>query len=72
MVIRTDYYITIVEKEIMKQVIQLNEMLDALNSDGYIALNILFDKGKSTVKTESEPIKISLSFVYFHQQSDYI
>lgn len=53
---RTDYYITIVEKEIMKQVIQANEMLNALNSDGYIALNILFDTGKSTVKAESEPI----------------
>lgn len=54
--IRTDYYVTIVEKEIMEQVIQANEMLNALNTDGYIALNILFDTGKSTIKTESEPI----------------
>ncbi len=53
---RTDYNITIVEKDNMEQVIQANEMLNALNTNGYIALNILFDTGKSTVKTESEPI----------------
>ncbi|MBP6979172.1 MAG: OmpA family protein [Bacteroidales bacterium] len=53
---RTDYYMTIVEKDIMEQVIQADEMLNALNADGYIALNILFDTGKSAVKTESEPI----------------
>lgn len=51
-----EYYLTIVEKELMAQVIQANEMFDALNKNGYIALNILFDTGKSTIKTESQPI----------------
>ncbi len=40
----------------MEQVIQANDMLKALNTDGFIALNILFDVGKSTIKKESEPI----------------
>lgn len=51
-----EYYITIVEREAMKQYIQANEILDALNKDGFIALEILFDTGKSTIKTESQPI----------------
>lgn len=50
------YYLTIVEREQMTQVIQANEMLDALNKDGFIALDILFDTGKSTIKEESQPI----------------
>ena len=49
------YFIYIIEKELMTQVIQANEMLDALNKDGYIALDILFDTGKSTIKEESLP-----------------
>ncbi len=50
------YYLTIIEREQMTQVIQANEMLDALNKDGFIALDILFDTGKSTIKEESLPI----------------
>jgi OmpA-OmpF porin, OOP family len=50
------YYLHIVERELMTQVIQANEMLDALNKDGFIALDILFDTGKSTIKDESQPI----------------
>lgn len=51
-----EYYITIIEREVMTQVVQANEMLDALNKDGFIALDILFDTGKSTIKEESLPI----------------
>ncbi len=51
-----EYYLYIIEKEAMNQVIQANEMLDALNNNGYIALDILFDTGKSTIKVESQPI----------------
>ena len=40
----------------MKQDITANDMLDALNKDGFISLNILFDTGKSTIKNESLPI----------------
>jgi outer membrane protein OmpA-like peptidoglycan-associated protein len=50
------YYLTIVEKEQMKQVIQANEMFDALNKNGFIALDILFDTGKATIQPESQPI----------------
>jgi OmpA-OmpF porin, OOP family len=51
-----NYSLKIVEREAMKQVIQANEMWDALNKDGFIALDILFDTGKSTIKEESLPI----------------
>jgi outer membrane protein OmpA-like peptidoglycan-associated protein len=39
--------------EQMKQEITANEMLDALNKDGFIALNILFETGKSQIQAES-------------------
>ena len=51
-----EYQLYIVEKEAMVQVIQANEMLDALNKDGFIALYINFDTGKSTIKDDSQPI----------------
>lgn len=51
-----DYQVTIVEKQLMEQAIQASEMLEALNKNGFIALNILFDTGKSTIKSESQPI----------------
>ncbi|MGD0343236.1 MAG: OmpA family protein [Bacteroidales bacterium] len=41
---------------LMKQEITANDILDALNKDGYIALNILFDIGKSTIQNESLPV----------------
>lgn len=52
----SDYEYTIVERQAMTQYVQANEMLDALNKDGFIALDILFDTGKSTIKEESLPI----------------
>jgi len=52
----TEYQLYIVEKQVMEQVIQANEMLQALNKEGFIALNILFDTGKSTIKPESVPV----------------
>ncbi len=51
-----EYHLTIVEREPMLQVIQANAMLEALNREGFIALNILFDTGKSTIKPVSQPI----------------
>jgi OOP family OmpA-OmpF porin len=51
-----DYTLTIVEVEAMKQEITSNDILNALNADGYIALYINFDTGKSVVKAESLPI----------------
>jgi outer membrane protein OmpA-like peptidoglycan-associated protein len=50
------YFITIVEKQLMKQDVTASAMLDALNQQGHVALYINFDTGKSTIKPESEPI----------------
>jgi OmpA-OmpF porin, OOP family len=52
----SDYMLNILEMEAMVQEITANEMLDALNKDGYIALNILFETGKSIIQPESIPI----------------
>ena len=48
------YSIEIVEKEAMKQEVVANDILQSLNQDGHVALNILFDTGKSTIKPESQ------------------
>ena len=48
--------LSVLEIAVMKQEITANEMLDALNKDGYIALNILFETGKSAIQQESLPI----------------
>ena len=40
----------------MKQEITANDMLNALNTDGHIALYINFDVSKATIKPESKPI----------------
>lgn len=51
-----DYYITLVVKEAMKQDVSANDMLDALNRQGYVALYINFDTGKATIKPDSRPV----------------
>lgn len=51
-----EYRVVIVEEEAMVQVIQANEMYDALSKDGFIALNILFETGKATIQAESQPL----------------
>ncbi|MGD1044553.1 MAG: OmpA family protein [Bacteroidota bacterium] len=50
------HQLSVLEIALMKQEITANEMLDALNKDGYIALNILFETGKSAIQQESLPI----------------
>jgi outer membrane protein OmpA-like peptidoglycan-associated protein len=52
----SDYYLTIVVKELMKQVVTANDMFDALNRDGHVALYINFDTGKSIIRDESKPV----------------
>jgi OmpA-OmpF porin, OOP family len=49
----SDYMLYILEMSPMTQEVTANEMLDALNTDGYIALNTLFETGKSTIQHES-------------------
>ena len=50
------YTLTIMEIEEMKQDIQASAILDVLNKDGFIALDILFETGKSVIQKESLPI----------------
>lgn len=50
------YNLTIVEKKAMVQEVAANDILDVLNSQGFIALDIRFDTGQATIKEESRPI----------------
>jgi outer membrane protein OmpA-like peptidoglycan-associated protein len=50
------YNLTVLEKGEMTQEVTANEMLEALNKDGFMALYINFDTGKSDIKPESRPI----------------
>ncbi|MBM3311610.1 MAG: OmpA family protein [Candidatus Aminicenantes bacterium] len=49
------YDLVILEVAAMAQEVTANEMLEALNKDGYLALYINFETGKSEVKPESGP-----------------
>jgi OOP family OmpA-OmpF porin len=48
--------LSVLEIALMVQEITANDILDALNKDGYIALNILFGIGKSAIQSESLPM----------------
>jgi len=50
------YQITSIEKKSMVQQITANVILDALNSQGFIALDIRFDTNQATIKPESKPM----------------
>ncbi|MEW6510787.1 MAG: OmpA family protein [Bacteroidota bacterium] len=50
------YTLTVLEKELMRQDVTASDMLEALNKDGYIALDIHFDTGKATIRPESRPV----------------
>jgi outer membrane protein OmpA-like peptidoglycan-associated protein len=51
-----NYTLTVLEKESMRQDVTASDMLEAINKEGYIALDIHFDTGKATIKPESQPI----------------
>lgn len=48
------YDLRIMEIEAMEQEVKANEMLEALNKDGFIALYINFDTGKADLKPETQ------------------
>jgi len=50
------YEVTIIEKKAMVQEVTANEILDALNSQGFIALDIHFETNQAVIKPESKPI----------------
>ncbi|MCW5796846.1 MAG: OmpA family protein [Bryobacterales bacterium] len=49
-------YMNIVERTAMTQVIQANEMAKALETDGFIPLDIHFDTGKADILPDSMPL----------------
>jgi outer membrane protein OmpA-like peptidoglycan-associated protein len=48
-----NYLLTISEREAMKQEISVTELADKLSKDGFVALYINFDTGKSTINPDS-------------------
>ncbi|MGZ5475794.1 MAG: OmpA family protein [Thermoanaerobaculia bacterium] len=48
-----DYHLWIVEKGELAQEVTANDLLDALNREGHVALYIQFDTGKATIRQES-------------------
>jgi outer membrane protein OmpA-like peptidoglycan-associated protein len=50
------YYLTIVEKVGMKQVITADAMASAIDKDGFIALDVPFDFGKATIRPDAQPL----------------
>lgn len=51
-----EFYLYVIEISSMKQEIQANEILEALNKDGFVALYINFETGKAVIKPESQKI----------------
>jgi outer membrane protein OmpA-like peptidoglycan-associated protein len=50
------FQLNVLEMEAMKQEIEANEMFEAIAKDGFIALYINFETGKSDIKPESQGI----------------
>jgi OmpA-OmpF porin, OOP family len=46
----------IMEREAMKQDVVVNELLDAMKKDGFVALHINFDTAKATIKPDSNAL----------------
>lgn len=57
----TVYALTILELGEMTQEVTASDMLEALNKDGFMALDIHFDTGQAVIKPESEPIVEQIS-----------
>ena len=52
----SNYSITVVVKEAMKQDVTAGALFEALNRDGHVALYINFDTGKATIRPDSQPV----------------
>ena len=50
------YEMVISERDAMKQDVVANELLDKIEKDGFVALYINFDTGKTTIKPDSEQL----------------
>jgi len=51
-----DFQVTVLEQKAMVQEVSADTMWEALQQDGYIALDIHFDTAKAVIKPESQPI----------------
>jgi len=54
------YFLHIVEKEAMQQVIQADAMGAAIDKDGFIALDVHFATGKADILPESQPLIVQI------------
>ena len=52
----SNYSITVVVKEAMKQDVTAGALFEALNRDGHVALYINFDTGEATIRPDSQPV----------------
>ena len=52
----SNFAITVVVKEAMKQDVTSSALFEALNRDGHVALYINFDTGKATIRPDSQPV----------------
>jgi outer membrane protein OmpA-like peptidoglycan-associated protein len=50
----SEYHLVIIEREAMKQEITAKDILNALNEQGFLALYLNFDSGKSALKAEDQ------------------
>jgi OmpA-OmpF porin, OOP family len=51
-----EFTLFIMEREAMKQDVAVNELLDAMKKDGFVALHINFDTAKATIKPDSNAL----------------
>ncbi len=51
-----DYTLFAIEVQSMRQDVVAKDLLDAIEAQGYVALDVHFDTGKATIKAESLPL----------------
>lgn len=51
-----EFTLYIMERESMKQDVSVNELLEAMNKDGFVALHVNFDTAKATIKPDSSAL----------------
>jgi outer membrane protein OmpA-like peptidoglycan-associated protein len=51
-----DYTLFAIEVQAMRQDVAAKDLLDAIEAQGYVALDVHFDTGKTTIKAESLPL----------------
>ncbi|MFN8395897.1 MAG: OmpA family protein [Bacteroidia bacterium] len=60
------YVLYVLEIEAMKQEVDASKMFEAINATGFVALDIHFETGKSTIKPESQAIVKEIAAMLQH------